>query len=58
VEKVIQEFKIIKSDTTIEKIKIAISRLKLNKTDKIQNSSMTNKKTMMFENESESELSE
>jgi hypothetical protein len=54
VEKVIQEFKKLKSDSTIVKIKRALSHVEFSKDDKIFNSSMTGNDTYMFESENQS----
>lgn len=58
VEKVVGEFKKLHGASTIQKIKQAIANISFSKNDTIQNSSMTNKKTLMFEGEHESALSQ
>lgn len=58
VEKVVGEFKSLSGASTIQKIKQAISNIRFSKDDMIQNSSMTNKKTLMFEGEHEFPLSQ
>lgn len=58
VEKVVAHFKKNPSPFTIEKIFLAMENVSFEKTDQIRNSSMTNKKTLMFESENMSPLSQ
>lgn len=57
VEKVVTEFKKCQEGTAIERIKKSISICQFNRDDTIHNSSMTNKKTLMFESENDYALS-
>lgn len=57
VEKVITYFKHIDSQSTIQRVKQAISQIEFKKDDKIFRSSMTSKSTSMFECEHQSGLS-
>jgi hypothetical protein len=57
VEKVVKEFKKAGGASVIDRIKKAIANAHFSKDDTIHNSSMTNKKTLMFESEHVSSLS-
>lgn len=57
VEKAVMEFRTLSGDSTIEKILQSIQNVLFSASDTIRNSSMTNKKTLMFESEHESPLS-
>lgn len=57
VEKVVGEFRKLHGNSTIGKIRKAIRNTRFSKDDTIHNSSMTNKKTLMFESEHDSKLS-